>query len=107
MTGVAQITAAELAERANGPRPLLIEFIKSDCSWCERLKPELVRIADEWTDTLDVVSTQVDDEPALVTEYGIRGTPTLVLLRDGVRLGSKHGFQRAQQLRAFLSHHLA
>lgn len=97
---------AQLAENVAGERPVLIEFIKKNCPWCARQKSELSQIATEWNDRMDVVAVHVDDAPELVAEYRLRGAPTLVLLSHGKRLGSKHGFQRAQQIRPFLRHYL-
>lgn len=102
-----EITATELSDRAADTRPLLVDFVRAGCPWCDRLRPELERVAADWCDTLDVVTVRVDLAPSLADEYRLRGAPTLVLLRAGERLGSKHGFQRAQQLQAFLNHHLA
>lgn len=106
MTDIAVIDPAQLTVRSAGARPLLVAFIKHDCPWCRRQTPELTQIADEWAGCLDVVAVRVDQAPGLVDEYGLRGTPTLVLLRAGGRLADKHGFQRAQQLRPFLRHYL-
>lgn len=100
------MTAAELAERRQQSRPVLAAFTKDNCPHCRRQEPETQRIANDWQESLDVAEIRVDHAPELVQEYALRGTPTLVLLRDGERLGSKHGFQRAQQIEAFLAYHL-
>lgn len=107
MHEIAEITSTELAERAAGTRPLLVAFTRAACPWCARQEPELVRISAQYADHIDTVAVRVDTAPGLAAEYALRGVPTLVLLRDGRRLGSKHGFQRAQQIRPFLRHHLA
>lgn len=106
MTGIAEISAAELAERAVTARPLLVEFTSTHCPWCERQAPELAQIAAECGGRIDIVAVRVDTTPGLADEYGLRGVPTLVLVRDGQRLASKRGFQRAQQIRPFLRHHV-
>lgn len=103
---IREITAAELAQLTGAEKPLLVDFVKVGCPWCERLQPELERIDTDWGERLDIVKLWVDEAPALAVDYGLRGTPALLLLRNGQCLGSKHGFQRAQQLHAFLQYHL-
>ncbi|MDN5863314.1 MAG: thioredoxin family protein [Salinisphaera sp.] len=104
--GIREIAADELPQLVEAGNPLLVEFSKDHCPWCERIVPELERIHGQWEDRLTMVQLRVDQAPELLEEHGIRGTPTLVLWCDGQRLGSKNGFQRAQQIEAFLRHHL-
>ncbi len=103
---IREITAAELAQLTQAEKPLLVDFVKAGCPWCERLQPELERIDVDWGERLDIVKLWLDDAPALAADYGLRSTPALLLLSGGERLGNKHGFQRAQQLHAFLQYHL-
>lgn len=106
MSEIVEITPAQLEQLITRRRPVLVEFIKDNCPWCMRQKPELSQISAQWEADVDIVAVAVDGAPELVERYGLRGTPTLVLLRDGKRLASKNGFQRAQQIRPFLRHYL-
>lgn len=107
MTGTTRLTPRELEQRlADGGRPLLVTFVQPDCPWCERQLPQLDELAAQWGDRVDIALVDLADDPSLVQTHELRGAPTLMLFSAGQRLGVKNGFQRRQQLDAFLQHHV-
>ncbi|MEQ8798226.1 MAG: thioredoxin family protein [Salinisphaeraceae bacterium] len=107
MTGTTRLTPRELEQRlADDGRPLLVTFIQPDCPWCERQIPQLDELAGQWGDHVDIALVDLADDPSLVQTHELRGAPTLMLFDAGKRLGVKNGFQRRQQLDAFLQHHV-
>lgn len=103
---IRDIASADLQRLIECGQPLLVDFVTAGCPWCERLEPELERLADSWAERVAIVKLRIDDAPELVAAHQLRGAPTLVLWDGGERRGSKQGFQRTQQLDAFLRHHL-
>lgn len=101
-----EVDPEALKRLADADGPVLVDFVKQNCPWCDRQAPELERLAARWGKQLDMVRFDIGRDMDLAQDYAIRGTPTLVLLAGGKRLGSKSGFQRAQQIEAFLDYHL-
>jgi thioredoxin 1 len=64
-------------------RPLLLEFGAQWCGPCKALAPLLERIAEEHAAEVRVADTDIDDSPRLAERFGVRGVPTLVVLRGG------------------------
>ncbi len=77
----------------------LIVFSAEWCKQCAPLKQTLAtnNIA---VDNLSIID--VDEAPSLVSEFAVRGVPTLILLKDGVILNKKTGNMSASQLQDFI-----
>jgi len=63
--------------------PVVVDFYATWCPPCQVLAPVLDRLADDFAGRVRFVKVNVDDEPGLAAEHGIRGVPTLMLYRDG------------------------
>lgn len=70
------------AEVLHTPTPVLVYFWAHWCSACKRLQPIWDELADQYEGRLKFARVDIDTEPGLAAEYGIRATPTLVLLRQ-------------------------
>ena len=62
----------------------LISFGAPWCYLCDLLQPVLNRVAEEWNDTVDLLSVDVDRDWPLARQYAVRTLPTLLLVdRNG------------------------
>jgi thioredoxin 1 len=72
-------------------RPLLLEFGAQWCGPCKVLAPLLERIAAEHGAEVRVADTDIDDSPRLAERFGVRGVPTILVLRGGKEVARQLG----------------
>ena len=63
--------------------PVLVDFWAQWCGPCRTLAPIIEAVAKQHAGTVRFVKLNVDDSPVVAGCYGIRGTPTLILFKDG------------------------
>jgi len=84
-----------------GNRPVLVDFFADWCGPCKMMAPALQAFADSHPEVL-VVKADVDQAQAAAVAYGVRGVPTLELVREGKSLGKRVGAQGSAQLATFV-----
>lgn len=61
----------------------LLDFWGPGCAPCIDLNRTLETLETEYKDRLTFIKINADDELDIASEMGVRGLPTLVLIRDG------------------------
>lgn len=84
------------APRADG-RPTLVWFSGTWCEFCERMEPFAHETAAGFTGRMVFAEKSVDEDRGAASRYGIRGTPTFVLVDATGREVARFGFQRDAQ----------
>ncbi|MER6982377.1 thioredoxin [Streptomyces carpinensis] len=78
--------------------PVLVQFTAEWCGPCRQLAPVLGAIASEEGDRLKIVQLDVDRNPQTTIAYGVLGTPTLMVFRDGEPVRSMVGARPKRRL---------
>jgi thioredoxin len=65
------------------PVPVLVDFWAPWCGPCQMIGPVLQEIARESGDRYRVAKVNIDDDPALMQRFGIRGVPALLFFQGG------------------------
>ena len=82
--------------------PILVDFYADWCGPCRILAPVVDELARGRTGSLLVLKVDTDRSPAVAERFGIRGIPTLVVIRDGREVGRHVGLARRAELEALV-----
>ena len=63
--------------------PVLIDFWAEWCAPCKLIVPIIEEISEEFAGKLKVGKLDVDNNPKVSMNYGIRSIPTLLIFKDG------------------------
>ncbi len=84
--------------------PVMVEFSATWCGYCRRFEPTVQAIASEYAGRLRVGKLDIDQSPATARRYGIGGTPTVLLFKQGKVVGTIDGFvEKAEVVRMLRS----
>ena len=96
-------TDDQLSKVINGTTvPVLVDFYADWCAPCRMMAPVLDELARERAGSLLVVKVNSDQNPASPQHYGVRGIPTLVVLKDGQEVARQVGYAPKAQLLTLL-----
>ena len=88
------------AEVLKSPEPVLLDCWAPWCGPCQRMAPVMHQLANELAGEAKVAKLNVDQNPAISGQMGIRSIPTLFLFRRGKVIGQLLSAAPASQVAA-------
>jgi thioredoxin 1 len=79
-------------------KPVLVDFWATWCGPCKMVAPEMVKIAEKYAGTVEVVKVDVDANPSLSRAFNIMSIPTIAFFRPGQQPMGVVGFRPMEQL---------
>ena len=74
-----------------GETPTLVDFHATWCGPCKSLGPILDQLKSKKGQALRILKIDVDKNPAIADQLGIRGVPTLIYYKNGKQIWRKSG----------------
>ncbi|MBP9721534.1 MAG: thioredoxin TrxA [Gammaproteobacteria bacterium] len=87
-------------------KPVLVDFWAEWCGPCKALTPILETVASSYANKVTFAKMNVDENQDTPAKYGIRGIPTLLIIKDGKVAGTRVGSASKAQLEAFIDSHI-
>ena len=72
-------------------RPVLVDFWAEWCGPCRAIAPVLDELSTELAGKVKIVKLNVDDNPGIASQYGVRSIPTMILFKGGEAADMKIG----------------
>ena len=87
--------------------PVLVDFWAEWCGPCKMIGPSLEELSDELGGRVSIVKLNIDDNPEMPGQFGVRGIPTMILFKGGAPAATKVGAAPKSQLKGWLEGALA
>ncbi|MFG1496792.1 thioredoxin [Saccharospirillum sp. HFRX-1] len=100
------LNAEQFAQSVEGGEGLtLVDFYADWCGPCKMIAPVLEDLAGEYDGKVTIVKLDADAHPEVLSKYGVRGLPTLMMFENGKPVGTRVGAQPASALKTFIGEH--
>jgi thioredoxin 1 len=83
--------------------PVVVDFWAEWCGPCKMIAPALEEIATEMGGKVKIAKVNIDENPELAAQFGVRSIPTLMLFKGGEVADMKVGAAPKTALSSWIS----
>lgn len=101
-----KIMSQKFQEIIDSERPVLIDFFATWCQPCKVQSSVLNTVKENVGDKARIIKVDVDQYPAIASQYGVRGVPTLAVFKKGELLYKESGVHDVNRLTQILEQYI-
>jgi len=90
-------------EVLNSVEPVIVDFWAEWCGPCKMIAPSLEEISVEMAGKVKVAKVNIDENPEIAAQYGVRSIPTLAMFKAGEVADIKVGAAPKTALTSWIS----
>ncbi len=83
--------------------PVVVDFWAEWCGPCKMIAPSLEEISEEMGDKVKIAKVNMDENPDLAAQYGVRSIPTLLMFKGGEPVAIQVGAAPKNKLSDWIS----
>jgi thioredoxin 1 len=91
------------AEVLDSAEPVVVDFWAEWCGPCKMIAPSLEELAVEFAGKVKVAKLNIDENPELAAQFGVRSIPTLAMFKAGEVADIKVGAAPKTALSSWIS----
>ena len=108
MGAVAEVTDSTFDEVVlKSAKPVVVDFWAEWCGPCKMIAPALEEIATELGSRVKIAKLNIDENPELAAQFGVRSIPTLMIFKGGEMADMKVGAAPKTALSHWINGNLA
>src|SRR5512146_699323 len=105
MANVQHVNKEEWQKLQSDAKPTFVDFWATWCGPCRMISPTFEKLAEMYSKEINFAKVNVDEEPELAGQFGIRSIPSLLLIKDGKVVEQVVGARPYEELAKVLEAH--